>query len=212
MTLRLNGSTSGYVEIDAPATAGSNTLVLPNGNGTNGQYLQTAGDGVLSWATVSTSNLTRGTEVASTSGTAIDFTGLPSTVRILTILLDNVSTNGNGRLLIQIGDSGGIETTGYTSHATLVYQSGYSEFSFTTGYGSNWPSVAGDRRGVIRLFNMSGNKWICQGLHTGKDGANEGTVQMAGSKTLSDTLTQVRITNTDGDTFDQGAINIMYEV
>jgi len=52
MTLRLNGSTSGYVEIDAPATAGSNTLVLPNGNGTSGQYLQTNGSGALSWQTV----------------------------------------------------------------------------------------------------------------------------------------------------------------
>ena len=50
MTLRLNGSTSGYVEIDAPATAGSNTLVLPTGNGTSGQYLQTDGSGGLSWA------------------------------------------------------------------------------------------------------------------------------------------------------------------
>jgi hypothetical protein len=50
MTLRLNGSTSGYVEIDAPATAGSNTLVLPTGNGSNGQYLQTNGSGGLSWA------------------------------------------------------------------------------------------------------------------------------------------------------------------
>ena len=50
MTLRLNGSTSGYVEIDAPATAGSNTLVLPTGNGTSGQYLQTNGSGGLSWA------------------------------------------------------------------------------------------------------------------------------------------------------------------
>ena len=52
MTLRLNGSTSGYVEIDAPATAGSNTLTLPNGNGSSGQYLQTNGSGGLSWATV----------------------------------------------------------------------------------------------------------------------------------------------------------------
>ena len=36
MTLRLNGSTSGYTEIDAPAVAGSNTLVLPTGNGSSG--------------------------------------------------------------------------------------------------------------------------------------------------------------------------------
>lgn len=31
MTLRLNGSTSGYTEIDAPAVAGNNTLILPSG-------------------------------------------------------------------------------------------------------------------------------------------------------------------------------------
>lgn len=50
MTLRLNGSTSGYTEIDAPAVAGSNTLVLPGGNGTAGQVLTTNGSGTLSWA------------------------------------------------------------------------------------------------------------------------------------------------------------------
>jgi hypothetical protein len=49
MSLRLNGSTSGYVEIDAPATAGSNTLVLPTGNGTSGQVLSTNGSGALSF-------------------------------------------------------------------------------------------------------------------------------------------------------------------
>jgi hypothetical protein len=49
MTLRLNGSTSGYVEIDAPAAAGSNTLILPTGNGSNGQVLSTNGSGALSF-------------------------------------------------------------------------------------------------------------------------------------------------------------------
>lgn len=49
MTLRLNGSTSGYTEIDAPAVAGSNTLVLPTGNGSSGQMLRTDGAGALSW-------------------------------------------------------------------------------------------------------------------------------------------------------------------
>ena len=49
MTLRLNGSTSGYVEIDAPDEAASNTLVLPTGNGTSGQVLSTNGSGALSF-------------------------------------------------------------------------------------------------------------------------------------------------------------------
>jgi hypothetical protein len=49
MTLRLLGSTSGYSEIQAPATAGSNTLTLPDGNGTSGQVLSTNGSGALSF-------------------------------------------------------------------------------------------------------------------------------------------------------------------
>ncbi len=49
MTLRLNGATSGYTEIDAPAAAGSNTLVLPTGNGTARQTLMTDGAGALSF-------------------------------------------------------------------------------------------------------------------------------------------------------------------
>ena len=48
--VRLNGSTSGYTEIDAPAVAGSNTLTLPTGNGTSGQVLSTDGSGALSWS------------------------------------------------------------------------------------------------------------------------------------------------------------------
>ena len=49
MTLRLNGSSSGFTEIDAPASAGSNTLTLPTGNGSAGQVLSTNGSGVLSF-------------------------------------------------------------------------------------------------------------------------------------------------------------------
>ena len=51
MTLKLNGSSSGYTAIDAPASAGSNTLVLPTTNGSAGQVLTTDGNGNLSWKT-----------------------------------------------------------------------------------------------------------------------------------------------------------------
>jgi hypothetical protein len=47
--VKLNGSTSGYVELSAPATAGNNTLTLPTSNGTSGQVLRTDGSGNLSW-------------------------------------------------------------------------------------------------------------------------------------------------------------------
>lgn len=40
MTLRLNGSSSGFTEIDAPAAAGSNTITLPTSNGSANQVLR----------------------------------------------------------------------------------------------------------------------------------------------------------------------------
>ena len=54
MSLRLNGSTSGYTEIEAPAVAGDNTLVLPTGNGTANYPLTTNGSGTLSWSQIQT--------------------------------------------------------------------------------------------------------------------------------------------------------------
>lgn len=57
MALRLNGQTSGYVELDAPATAGSNTLVLPNGNGTANQFLKNSGTaGTLEYSSLTESS------------------------------------------------------------------------------------------------------------------------------------------------------------
>ena len=53
MTLRINGSTSGYTEIAAPAVAGNNTITLPSDNGATNQLLKngtTAGS--LSWSSM----------------------------------------------------------------------------------------------------------------------------------------------------------------
>lgn len=204
----------GYLELAGPTQAGNTSLIMPSGTGTSGQVIQTDGAGNLSYTTPVTSNLTLDTQQDSNTGTSIDFSAnIPTGVRRITILLDDVSTNGTSDLLIQIGDAGGIETTGYDAFSTYLFQTGSGKTSYTTGYGSDWGSTAGERKGAITLNNMSGNKWICTAVHTGKDGVNEGTVQMAGEKTLSDTLTQVRITTVNGtDTFDGGTINLMYEV
>jgi hypothetical protein len=93
MTLRLNGSASGYTEINAPATAGSNTLVLPTGNGTARQTMMTDGAGALSFqwdagslfyrldsnlagANVSTAQSVFGVGVTLTGSTVYAFEGL----------------------------------------------------------------------------------------------------------------------------------------
>jgi hypothetical protein len=208
LTLRLNGSTSGYTEIDAPAVAGSNTLVLPGGNGTADQALVTNGSGTLSFA--DRGRMVLETAQASTSGTSIDFTGIPSWVKRVTVMFDGVSTNGTSNFLVQLGDSGGIETTGYESVVN-----GYGQTTTSTAGLIFWNSLASRvASGHAHLTLLSGNSWIgsCAVAAWDANTANAGAMVGGARKTLSDTLTQVRITTVNGtDTFDAGSINILYE-
>lgn len=215
MSIKLNGATSGYVEIDAPATAGSNTLVLPTGNGTSGQYLQTNGSGALSWSTM----LTLGTAVASTSGTAIDFTGIPSTIKRITITFNGVSTNGTAEPIIKIGTSGGIQATGYLGASTFLAIGSMGARPYSTAPASstgfaffNDVTAAALRNGSITLscLDTTNGIWSMNGM-LGNSAENFMCIS-AGSKTLSGALDRVRITTTNGtDTFDAGNINILYE-
>lgn len=50
-TLRLSGSTSGFVGFAPAPAAGSTTYTLPSADGSSGQFLSTNGAGILSWGT-----------------------------------------------------------------------------------------------------------------------------------------------------------------
>ena len=206
MTLRLLGSTSGYSEIQAPAVAGSNTLTLPDGNGSDAQVLATNGSGALSW--VDRGRMVFATAQSSTSGTAIDFTGIPSWVKRITVMFNGVSTNGTANYVLLIGDSGGVETTGYVSGCANINPS-TSVFTSTSGFILD-PSVstANSDHGIILLTNLTGNTWCQTGTLN-----NAGAAKISnGTKTLSATLDRIRITTGLGsDTFDAGSINILYE-
>jgi hypothetical protein len=212
MTLRLNGSTSGYTEIDAPAVAGSNTLVLPTGNGSADQALVTNGSGTLSFA--DRGRMTLATAQNSTSGTSIDFTGIPSWVKRITVMFDGVSTSGTARVAVQLGDSGGIETTGYASGSYYLQSTGAGGLlTNTTSWAVYWDAAAALRHGAmtICLLNASTNTWTSTHNFV-VDETVDGCVFGAGTKSLSSTLDRIRITTTNGtDTFDAGTINILYE-
>jgi len=216
MTLRLNGSTSGYVEIDAPATAGSNTLVLPTGNGSNGQYLQTNGSGALSWATVSTSNLTRGTAVTPTAQSTIDFTGIGSTVRRITLVLDDLVFS-TGNMQFRLGTSGGFVSSGYSFVSGFIYYNSQADAEHsTTAFVENAGFAGRPTGGRVCFENINGNLWSCA-MNLGGDwtaaGAGNGVfVGGGGSVDLGGTLTQVRILNTSSSNFTAGTVNIFTEV
>ena len=205
-----DADSSNWVAFQAPATVASNvTWTLPATDGTNGQSLQTNGSGTLSWATGGGVTMTRATAVNTTSGTSIDFTSIPSWVKRITIMFDAVSTNGTSYKQVQLGDSGGIETTGYNAGAVDLQ----NYYTITSGIpiGINYISNSTDAvYGQIILTNLTGNTWTCDGgiFQSGYNVA----CSIAGSKTLSATLDRVRLTTINGtDTFDAGTVNIIYE-
>jgi hypothetical protein len=210
MSIRLNGSTSGYTEIDAPAVAGSNTLVLPTGNGSADQALVTNGSGTLSFA--DRGRMTLATAQNSTSGTSIDFTGIPSWVKRVTVMFNGVSTNGSSVVQVQLGTSSGVTASGYLSAAWAGGSSNAGSTS-TTGFAAMYAQAAASTMmGHLVITNISGNSFIASGAVGYQPTTANIVTACAGNVTLSSTLDRVRITTVNGtDTFDAGSINILYE-
>jgi len=163
-------------------------------------------------STVAGGVISQRTSVASTSGTSIDFTGIPSWVKRITVMFQGVSTSGGSDYLVRIG-SGSVAATGYTGASSRIVAAVVSA-NYTTGFGVNNGTQAGTyvSNGVmtITLLDASSNIWTEFAVFGGSDSAT--TTVSGGSKTLSGSLDRVRITTVNGtDTFDAGTINIMYE-
>jgi hypothetical protein len=185
----------------------TNTLTSPAAAGQieyNGQFFGT--DSAASRAQMQ--RITQGTAVASTSGTSIDFTGIPAWVKKITVMFSGVSLSGTSSFLIQLGDAGGFEITAYVSLSTIAASS-VTTASNTTGFLVTAGTAARSSQGIMQICSLGSNTWVEGGNFN--DGVGN-TSSSSGTKTLSDTLTQVRITTVNGtDTFDAGSINIMYE-
>jgi len=193
---------------------GSTGVTMPAGGlaNTAGAAVGTTDSQTLTNKTIQGGALTLATAVASTSGTSIDFTGIPSWVKRITVMFSGVSTSGTSNPLIQLGDSGGIENTSYASQSVVMVNATTSVGAIhTTGFGVLSGQAANIVTGIFQICSVSGNTWVFGGWHTQGSGTAT-TGSSAGNKTLSNTLTQVRITTVNGtDAFDAGTINIMYE-
>jgi hypothetical protein len=141
------------------------------------------------------------------SGTSVDFTGIPSWVKRITVIFSGVSTDGTSLKLLQLG-SGSIQTTGYTATSTFLGGS-TGVTSNTNGFIIYSNTAAEIMSGTIVLTLLSGNTWIASGV------IKNSTTYMAyaaGDVTLASALDRIRLTTVNGtDTFDTGTVNIMYE-
>jgi len=150
--------------------------------------------------------ITIATEQASTSGTSIDFTSIPAGVKRIKVMFNGVSTNGTSPIIIQLGDAGGVEPTGYV--AASLSSGGNS--TFTAGFGTAALTAADVIYGCVTLdlMNAASFTWGASGvINTASIG-----LSISGRKSTSAVVDRVRITTVGGtDTFDAGAINIAYE-
>jgi hypothetical protein len=187
-------------------------------DGTSG--INTSGTLVATGSLTTSSSLTTGTGAiynsiqsgtaqASTSGTAITFTGIPSWAKRITVNFYNVSTSGTSNEIIQIGGSA-IETTNYLG--STQYSTNVANWSSGAIFGLA-PAATSFVHGSVflSLLDSTTNTWLFCGNVSYSSIASAQTI--AGSKVLTTgALTQLRITTANGtDTFDSGSINIMYE-
>jgi hypothetical protein len=152
-----------------------------------------------------------GTAVNSTSGTAIDFTGIPSWAKRITVMFSGVSTNGTSNLQIQIG-AGSVDTSGYLGSSTIFASGSNTTGNFSSGFSAQTSAsgAAAVQHGSFTLSKISGNAWALNGSLSQSDSAR--SQLFAGTKSLSGTLDRIRITTVNGtDTFDAGSINISWE-
>ena len=189
-------------------------LILGNGTnsatrlaiGTNGQVLFSNGS-TAAWG----SAIASGTAVASTSGTSIDFTSIPSWVKRVTVIFQGVSTNGTSNIMVQLGTSASFLATGYVS-SVIAVASTTSGVAFTTGLGFNAVTTAAPAYSgqlVISLLDSTSNFWSYSSVNS----TGGTTLQVGGGGVaLASTLTRVRLTTVGGtNTFDAGTVNIMFE-
>jgi len=156
--------------------------------------------------------LQTGTAITLTNQTAPDFTSIPSWVKRITLMFNGVSANSTGIPLVQLGDSGGYETTSYSAMTSYVSTSNNTTrgVTSTSGFPLQYQGGAAETYSGSLIFSLLGsNTWTCTGSTF--NAASAALNSVSGVKTLSDTLTSVRLFIDGTQQFDAGTINIIYE-
>ena len=156
-------------------------------------------------------SISLGTESTATGGSTLDFTSIPSGVKVVRFILQAVSTSGTSDIIVQIGDAGGIETSGYLGSS---WSANTTNQNYTDGFGIHANQAAGNvyhSTVTLCLVDSSNNTWVSNGVTGRSDSGGAGV--FCGTKSLSGELTQVRLTQQNGsDTIDaNGGINIQFQ-
>lgn len=125
------------------------------------------------------------------------------------MLFSSVSFNAGESIQVQIGDSGGLETTGYATGSSS-FSAGVVTAVYTNAFRHRLAALAAqgvDGSVILDLQDSTTNTWIATSIITNNV---DTTGHFSGSKSLSATLDRLSITGAAGSTFDGGKINISW--
>jgi hypothetical protein len=154
--------------------------------------------------------ISRDTAKASTSGLAVEFTGIPSWARRVTLLVNGISTNGTSDILVQLGTGGTPTTSGYVGNCVFSWASGVVPVSSTAGIPIFNNAASYNHYGELVFTNIGGNTWLASGQFVSSGTA--GAIVSGGVVTLAGALDYLRVVSANGTAaFDAGQINLLYE-
>lgn len=195
------------------AARGGTGLSTP---GTSGNVLTS--DGTAWTSSAVASGITSGSLLLM-NGTEEDFTGIPSTVKRITIMVHNMSTTGNTVPIIRVGTGGTfISSSGAYLNAQIAIVSGGNPggTANSTGFPMNNTGSSGFFMSGTGVLTKIGNyvyTYTSMWAIVGGSGAGTRTALCSGSiDTGVAPIDSIRITTTTGtDPFDSGVVNILYE-
>ncbi|SDF46234.1 hypothetical protein [Thalassobaculum litoreum] len=202
------GGTGAATFTDGGVLVGNGTgAVQATSAGTSGQVLTSNGAGVDPTFEDVGGGFTSATKQTASSAFSIDFSGIPSGVSVIVLQFDTLTVTGGGDLRVTIGDSGGLEASGY--RATSIYiRTTTGVIVSTSAFDLNVGVAAAEFHGHLILTNVSGNSWVA--THLGSLGAGtQYVIAGGGHKTLSGTLDRLRVEVTAGNM--SGDLNIKYQ-
>jgi len=177
-TLRLSGSTSGYVGLAPAAAAGSTTYLLPAADGSAGQFLSTNGSATLSWSSTSAgvSNFSAGSTGFTPSSPTSGAVTLAGTLNVANGGTGQTSYT-NGQILIGNTSGNTLSKTTLTAGSGVTISNGTGTITISaTGLGGTVTSVA--TAGSVNGITLTG-----------------GTITSTGTITLGGTLSGVSLTS-----------------
>ena len=217
MTVTIDGTTGisapGVTDTGNLSVTGTSAFTGSVGNITAGTISSGAitSSGLVTGATGALYPIVSGTAQASTSGTSIDFTSIPSWVKRITVMFNGVSTSGTSNLWVQIG-SGSVTSSGYTGYYSRQGAAGTGYTALASSFILyNAVTASSTLIGSLTLVLISGTTWVGTGITIDSTSVNS-MGNISGSLALSGSLDRIRLTTANGtDTFDAGTINILYE-